>query len=359
MALAPFFERVYGALGGHLAISRESLTAVLDGVTVGIRCGKRLSKNDLWIAELSTNLLARLYPRLAISGPEKHCSALRELALKINPHVEVVKDAPDITTLCIGSGTAEGAIFPGACGWVAHVDHMASQRTGPANPYAAGAAAALACAELFRRIFLKSELEQDVSVSLLSFDRETGANLKLKDSYVGDVLFVGVGAVGNAALWALARDSSVLGRLRLVDMESVALSNLQRYVLAMHTDVDRSKVLLGQESLSKTQLTVESYQTTLEQFAETRGAIGIPTTVVSVDNIDGRRSAQALLPQLVINGWTGDQALGASWHVLSGDAACLACLYHPHGQGSSAIEQVLRLSLSETYCSCMSRERPG
>lgn len=342
MALAPFFERVYGALGGHLAISRESLTAVLDNVTVGIRCGKKLHKNDLWIAELSTNLLARLYPRLAISGPPKQCSALRALALQINPHIELVKYAPDATTLCVGSVGAEGAIFPGASGWVAHVDHIASQRMGPANPYAAGAAATLSCAELFRRIFLKSEPEQDVSVSLLNFDKETGANLKLKNADVGDVLFVGVGAVGNAALWALARDSHVLGRLWLVDAENVALSNLQRYVLATYSDIDRSKVLLGQESLSKTKLSVEPRQLTLEQFAEACGPITTPTTVVSVDNIDGRRSAQALLPQLVINGWTGDQALGASWHVLSRDAACLACLYHPHGQGSSAIEQAAK-----------------
>jgi hypothetical protein len=342
MALAPFFERVYGALGGHLAISRESLSLVLENVTIGIRCGTKPSKNDIWIAELSTNLLARLYPRLAISGPKKYCAALRDIALEINPDIEFVKNAPDATTICIGSATADGAIFPNASGWVARVNHTSSQRVGPPNPYAAGAAAALACAELFRRIFLKSEAEREVSVSLLNFDEGTGANLELIDANVGNVLFVGVGAVGNAALWALSRDTRIQGRLWLVDAEEVTLSNLQRYVLTTFADVARTKVLLGQGVLSEGNLSVEPIQSTLEQFVEAQGAIDIPVMVVSVDNVDARRSAQALLPRLVVNGWTGDQALGASWHVFSRDAACLACLYHPHGQGSSAIEQAAK-----------------
>ena len=344
MALAPFFERVYGALGGHLAISRQSLTLALAKVVVGIRCGPNPSKNDIWIAELSTNLLSRLYPRISISGPdEKLVAELRKLALEINPKIGLVKSSPDSTTICIGSATADGAIFPSASGWVARVNHTPSQRDGPPNPYAAGAAAALACAELFRRVFLKSEAERDISVSLLNYDESTGANLKLVDADIGNVLFVGVGAVGNAALWVLARDTQIRGRLWLVDGEEVTLSNLQRYVLTTFSDVGRSKVLLGQVALSETRLTIETMQSTLEQFVEAQNAINnIPVTVISVDNVEGRRSAQALLPRLVINGWTGDQALGTSWHIFSCDAACLACLYHPHGQGTSAVEQAAK-----------------
>ncbi len=343
MALAPFFERVYGALGGHLSISRQSLTLALAKVVVGIRCGPNPNENDIWIAELSTNLLARLYPKIAISGPdEKLVAELCKLALEINPKIGLVKSSPDSTTICIGSAIAEGAIFPSASGWVARVNHISSQHDGPSNPYSAGAAAALACADLFRRVFLKSEAERDVSVSLLNYDESTGANLKLADSDIGNVLFVGVGAVGNAALWALSRDTQIQGRLWLVDGEEVTLSNLQRYALTTFADVGRSKVLLGQVALSETKLTIETMQSTLEQFVETQGAIDIPVTVISVDNVEGRRSAQAMLPRLVINGWTGDQALGTSWHIFSRDAACLACLYHPHGQGTSAVEQAAK-----------------
>ena len=339
MALAPFFERVYGALGGHLAVSRESLAKALENITVGVSCGDELNQNDLWIAELSTNLIARIYPRLLFFGPEKYCSTLKELALKINPNIEFATDASAATIICVGAGCTGGVVFPSANGWVAHLDHSQKWRDGPTNPYAAGAAAALACAEVFRRIFLKSPPERDIAVSLLNFDTETGATLELAPTDLGDVLFVGVGAVGNAALWPLARDVNLQGKLLLVDSEEVSLSNLQRYVLTTYADVDCSKVLLGKQVLANSRLTVDSNQMTLEKFADVHPASSIPVTVVSVDNVDGRRSAQALLPRLVINGWTGDQALGASWHVLSRDAACLACLYHPHKQGSSAIEQ--------------------
>ncbi len=362
MGLARFFERVYGALGSHLAISRDSLTAALEHVTVGIRCGTTLSKNDIWIAELSTNLVARLYPRIVISGPEEYCASLRNLALAINPDIEFLKDAPDATTIYvgyIGLETARGGIFPSASGWVARVHHAPAPRVGPLNPYAAGAAAALACAEVFRRIFLKSETERDVSVSLLKFDENTGATLDLADADVGDVLFVGAGAVGNAALWALARDSTSQGRLWLVDGEKVTLSNLQRYVLATDADIGKVKVFLGQEALAGSGFSVTPIQLALAQFVGAQGAVDIPVTVVSVDNVDGRRSAQALLPRLVVNGWTGDQALGASWHVFSRDAACLACLYHPHRQGSSAVEQAakaLGLSHDRTALLWVSRQ---
>lgn len=342
MAFAPFFERVYGAVGGHLAVSRESLTSVLQDLTVGVRVGGKPSQNDLWIAELSTNLLARLYPRIAISGPDKHCSGLRDLALKINPNIEIWNDAPGTTSLCVGSAAVDDAIFPKASGWVASVRHVPSKSIGSSNAYAAGTAAAMGCAELFRRIFLKTGPEQDVSVSLLNFDKDTGDNLDLQPVSVGDVLFVGVGAVGNAALWAIARHGGIEGRFWLVDPEEVALSNLQRYLLTAYADVGRSKVQLGQEAVAATGLLVETNQSSLELFSDLRSSDNIPTTVITIDNVDGRRSAQALLPRLIVNGWTGDQALGASWHLFSRDAACLACLYHPRGQGVSATAQAAK-----------------
>jgi hypothetical protein len=200
----------------------------------------------------------------------------------------------------------------------------------------------LACAELFRRIFLKAKPERDLAVSLLNFSSKKGGDLAPRARNLGNVVFAGVGAIGNAALWAFARDKQLKGHLWLVDAEDLTLSNLQRYVLGTNADVSRSKVQMAKQILHQTSLTVETWQTTLEKFAESRKGIDIPTICISVDNIESRRAAQALLPKLIVNGWTGEQALGTSWHVLSRDAACLACLYQPHGQGPSAIEQAAR-----------------
>lgn len=342
MALAPFFDRVYSAVGGHLEISRESLSKVLNDVVVGIRCDSNLDDNDSWIAELSINLIARLYPRIAILGQEKHCDALKDIAQKINPKIDFSSDAPLETSLCIGKVSAEGGIFPSAKGFVARVGKQFVPNHGISNPYSSGAAAAFACAQLFNRIFLKSKAESDIEISLLKYDAETGSSLKPVPIDIGSVLFVGVGAIGNAALWALSRDKSLSGQLILIDHEDITRSNLQRYVLAKNSDIGRSKVELGRAALKKTGIKTSIKKLTLEAAAAAEDYSSNPTTMVSVDNVDGRRTAQALLPRLIINGWTGDQALGASWHVFSRDVACLACLYHPHGQGVSAIDQAAK-----------------
>jgi hypothetical protein len=339
VALAPFFERVYGAVGGHLSVSRESLAASLDSVTVGVYCGAKCGSNDVWIAELSTNLLARLYPRIAISGPDSQTTALKNLAVSINPRIDFDENSPGATSICVGSASLSEAIFPTSSGWVARVGHRGPQLGGPENPYSAGAAASLACAELFRRVLLKTGPERDVTLSLLDFGKKAGADVALKSNNLRDVVFAGVGAIGNAAIWALSRDRKLKGHLWLVDDEDLTLSNLQRYILGTDADISRSKVQLAKQALRETDLVVEAWQMLLEKFADARKAVNIPTICISVDNIETRRVAQALLPRLVVNGWTGDQALGASWHILSRDAACLACLYQPHGQGPSATEQ--------------------
>ena len=342
MALAPFFERVYGAVGGHLSVSRESLAASLDSLTVGVHCGTECGTNEVWIAELATNLLARLYPRIAISGSDSQTAALKDLAMSINPKIDFEKDSPGATSICVGSVSLSDAIFPASGGWVARVSHSGPQLGGVENPYSAGAAAALACAELFRRILLKTGAERDIALSLLDFGKETGSDVALRSSDLGDVVVAGVGAIGNAAVWALSRDRRLKGHLSLVDAEDLTLLNLQRYVLGTDSDVSRPKVQIAKQILQGTNLTVDAWETSLEQFADAPNRVKIPTICISVDNVEARRAAQALLPKLIVNGWTGDQALGASWHVLSRDAACLACLFQPHGQGPSATEQAAR-----------------
>jgi ThiF family len=344
VALAPFFDRIYSALGGHLSVSRDDLAASLQEIVVGIKCGEDVIQNNLWIAQLATNLLARLYPRLAITGPAKTVSQLKSIALGINPEIEILSKSPAKLTIGIGNVKSGAELRPGASGWVARLNHSRYPGKGPENPYSSGAAAAFAAAELFRRVFLNAKPEPDFSVSLLNFDRSTGIDQKLPSSTLGDVLFVAVGAVGNAALWALAKDRRRSGQITLVDNEEIELSNLQRYVLGTFEDVaqHKDKVLIGRRELSGTQLSVETVKETLETFAESKDGILPPTVCVSVDNVATRRAVQALLPRLAINGWTGDEALGASWHVFSREAACLACLYQPHGEGLSQTEQAAR-----------------
>jgi hypothetical protein len=341
VALAPFFDRVYGAVAGHLAISRDSLNTLLSDLTVALHCGDELTDNDLLIAEFSINLLSRLYPRVSIRAPEPFQTTLIELASRINPDIEFTEGTREATTICVGN-TRGGSLFPGVRGWTACLNHSSPVPAGARNPYAAVAAASLSSAELFRRIFLNTQPERDYSFSLLDFTADGGSESELPSVDVEETAFVGVGAVANSAVWAISKHQELTGKLWLVDPEAVTLLNLQRYVLAGPQEIGQAKVALGQETLVESRLNVNVSPTSLYDFLDTRGDLKLPTIVVSVDNVDARRASQASLPHLVINGWTGDQALGSSWHVFRKNQACLACLYHPHGQGLSATEQAAR-----------------
>jgi hypothetical protein len=342
VALAPFFDRVYGAVGGHLSVSRESLISALSEVNILITCGEYPSANDRWIAEMCMNLASRLYPRISISAPTQFAEHLRQLASQINPEIEFSDASRRTHSLCVGASSDGTGIYPVASGWVAQVRHSPGESSTVENPFSSAASAAIACAELFRDVFMGKGAGRDVSLSLLDFGVSAGLGVELGQHDLGDVLFVGVGAVGNAAVWALSRSAKLEGRLLLVDSEEITLSNLQRYVLAGSMDVDIAKVKLAKRHLDRCRIRCERFRVTLEQFAEKHKNRRFKNLCISVDNVAARRAAQALLPKLVLNGWTGDRSLGASWHVLSRDAACLACLYHPHGQGLSAVEQAAK-----------------
>lgn len=352
MALARFFDRVYAATGRYLALDRASLEVALGERVVAVHCGPEVgdeSGNPRWVAELLVNLLARLYPRLALAGPSDIVEHLTRLARNINPAIELV-DGDSPATVAVVIGRVENhpteSLHPRADGCVARLLRASDPQTGgPANPYAAAAAASLAAAEVFRRVFRDRiqtpPLERDVHLSLLDFGEESGADRPLAPAQLGEVAFLGLGAVGNATLWTLARHQGLEAEAWLVDPETIELSNLQRYVLTDDGDVGRSKTELALRALAGTALKLQARAETIEVFADAfRDSFKIPTVCVSVDNIEGRRTAQALLPRLVLNGWTGDGGLGASWHEFDREAACLSCLYQPHGIGPSQTELV-------------------
>lgn len=348
MALASFFSRTYSAVGAHLGVTREELKSVLSDLLIGIHLGKACTAegNEKWIAELLVNLLARLYPALSISGNDTACDNISKIARAINPDIEI-RHRPKGTrvTVYVGQNTKKDDSFSvGANGWVAQIGKTIKYKTGgPLNPYSSGAAAALAAWRVFQTIFnLKTSSHltlPDISLSLLDYGSASGKSDPLPFVYLGEVAVAGIGAVGNPAIWAWARHAGLTGELHLIDPEDVELSNLQRYCLAFHRDEGMGKVQLAARELLSSELSHRLWPCSIEDFAGSyTGIANLPSICVSVDNIEGRRTAQALLPRLVINGWTSDNGLGASWHRFLGESACLGCLYHPKGVSLSQTE---------------------
>ena len=67
---------------------------------------------------------------------------------------------------------------------------------------------------------------------------------KLKNSYIA---IFGIGGVGGYTAEALAR--SGVGKLDLIDNDTVALSNINRQIIALHSTVGRYKVDVMKERI--------------------------------------------------------------------------------------------------------------
>lgn len=343
MSLPRFFNRVYAAAGGVLSLSAESLERQLGAVSIGVALDTEWegNPNAEWTAELIVNLCARLYGELSLIGSPTWVARAEALACAINPNV-AFSSSPPMVTLVVGNQVRQGdALYARADGWVARVSRApVGGVPGAPNPLAAGAAASLAVAELFRRTFqahVPKVTFKDISVSLLDFTETGGIDESLIAASIGTVGLVGLGAVGSGAVWCLSRLQRITGRIDLIDPQPIEESNLQRYVLALDAHIAVLKTQLAYEALGPTSVQLVQRTMPFEDAADHGFA---DTLAVSVDNVPTRRAVQAVLPRLAINGWTSERGLGASWHHFGEAGPCLACEYHPRGLGRSQTQLV-------------------
>jgi hypothetical protein len=322
--------------------------------------------------ELLVDLLARLYPSLAIgeaTGCNDTYSALNarlsEVARTINPDISVDIGLDRVSALAVvgltsvkGLGPAPSAasiVYVGSDGWNVRASHHRPVGSGlSANPFGAGAAACVGAAAIFRAIFAKEidencadQLVQlsaagpdaDVSLSLLGWDLASSmevASPQLPGTIdIGETFLVGVGAIGNAAVWALARLPHLQGRLHLVDAENLELSNLQRYVLSNDASIGVPKVQLAASKLAfhgnepSAALDVQTHRMRWEAYVSARRNYRFDNVMLALDSAEDRIAVQASLPRWVVNAWTQPENLGISRHPCFTRDACVACLYLP------------------------------
>lgn len=339
MALADYYSR--GALAAAQVLSEFDegrFRGKLQETPVGIAFDESiLTPEGHTLAELLTRLLSRLYPRLVLLGPPDAVGQLAALSKEINPAIEITDDE---ATVGISIGAVrdpfETTFYAGSAGWDALLSATRIRTTGDTeNPFGAAVAACLAAANIFRRVFLpdwKEHVDESIRFSAWSLDRTDRPTRTRQASWhlSSDAVLVGVGAVGNAALWTLAR-APVDGTLHLVDPQRIELSNIQRYVLATRADDGRSKVELG-ASWSTRGLTLLPHQLGLTEFLSRNGYTW-DYFLLGLDSARDRRSAQAALPRWIGNAWTQPGDIGVSTHPRFGEVgACVACLYLPGGR---------------------------
>jgi len=295
--------------------------------------------------DLIVRLLSRLYPTIALrpldAKAKDHVPGLERLAKSINPEIELAKTRKAVTvSVVVGSSPARTkcpTFFVGSDGWRAKLSNRSPVGSGGSlNPFGAGAAACFAVANVFRTVFAEQLVggDQDelIDLSMLSYAQATNdAGPGFAGIDLGDTHLVGLGAIGNGAIWALARAAGLKGFFHLVDHEEIDLSNLQRYVLAVQSHVGSPKVDLARSALAGTALEVSVHSVKWDAYVNIRDWM-FERVAVALDNAPDRIAVQGALPKWIVNAWTQEIDLGVSRHGFDDGRACLACLYLPNGR---------------------------
>lgn len=346
MALANFFDRTATAAAQVLkGFDLDAFGALLQSQSIAVAfdneaSGAREARTSL---ELLVNLLARLYPGLIIAGigrdAAKYADSLEVTAKAINPAIEVRRNLDDaVTIVAVGSPRLPSvkAFYIGSDGWVARLSTRGPLASGQSsNPFGAGAAACFAAANVFRQVFRRqlpeAVLDKKISVSLLSYGQTPREiqNPALSSVNLGSTALVGVGAVGNAFVWALSRVGEVTGSLALIDHETLDLSNLQRYVLAKQEKVAQKKPEIAASLFKTSGVQALPFNGTWADYLRSK-EFRVERAAVALDSVEDRIAVQAALPRYVINSWTQTLDIGVSRHEFLGENACLACLYLPN-----------------------------
>src|SRR5260370_12409044 len=276
--------------------------------------------------DLIVRLLSRLYPRIAL-GPldakaKDHVHSLECLAKSINPEIELAKTRKAVTvSVVVGSSPARAkcpTFFIGSDGWRAKLSSRSPVGSGGSlNPFGAGAAACFAAANLFRTVFADQPeggaADQVIDLSMLTYAQAAAdAGPGFDGTDIGDTHLVGLGAIGNGAIWALARAAGLKGSLHLVDHEEVDLSNLQRYVLAGQCHVGSPKVDLARSILAGTSLEISAHPLKWDAYVNNRNDWMFERVAVALDNAPNRLAVQDALPKWIVNAWTQEAGVGVS-----------------------------------------------
>lgn len=352
MALAPYNEKA-ALSAAHLlkGFEYEAFKARLEAQRIAIAFDDAAAESTegRWALELIVNLLARLYPVLIIAPLENDqnglAAELKGHAKAINPELDFGKGLAE-TSVCVvvGSRVAVGPkriVYAGSDGWIAKLSAVEPVRCGMThNPFGAGAAACFAAANVFRAVFAeqlqKGALDENLTFSVLDHTQgeAISRNPSLSQVNLQESFLVGLGAVGNGAIWALARCQDLAGDLHLIDHEALDDTNPQRYVLARHRDGVETvpKVDVAMRAFALTGFTPQLHPEQWGEYLFKRGNWHLGRVAVAVDTAADRIAVQASLPEWVVNAWTQPENLGVSRHVFLGEHACLACLYWPAGK---------------------------
>lgn len=355
MALANFFNKTALAASQILnGYDRENFEKKLMAAPVEIAFDRTAvhSSEGTATLDLTTRLLARLYPKLIINPLDADSETCRQvlehLAKSINPEIELCEEVP-FATIVVGDTAVdrkENVFYVGSDNWTVYFSAGHVVPSGNSQiPFAAGAAACFGVANIFRTAFKdqlpKGDIDEDFALSLINFESnplECDFAIDDKIINVGESFLIGLGAIGNGTLWALTRLKNLLGKIHIIDHEKIELSNLQRYVLATQEDDGKYKITLCNK-YNPVGIFLP-FQGNWVEFLAKRQDWKLPLVMLAVDSAKDRIAIQSSLPRQIINAWTQPSDLGISRHSDFLNEACVVCIYPPRIGGKSDSELI-------------------
>lgn len=173
---------------------------------------------------------------------------------------------------------------------------------------------------------------QGITLSLLNYEGSTnpGAPDLPEQVDLGEITFIGAGAIVTCTLHALLSVPHLRGYFHLMDPKILDEPDLNRYLLCFMDHLAKPKVdILA--SLSRPGLTIDPHRISYEAF---RNSVSLPLDVVvmGVDHIPSRWDVQRDHPRLLLNGATEGDRVRVSVHHAGVDAACVGCLNPDQGK---------------------------
>lgn len=354
MALAKYFSKNLLAISQVLKKgSSDDFRETLDKNVIGIAFDDTINSSEGKIAfDLTIRLLSRLYPKLKFidysSGSDYQ--ALLALSKSINPDIEHVDEVANVT-IVIGStehkdNNGNPVFYIGSEGWIAKFSQLSPVGSGSEqNPLGAGFAACVGASNVFRYVFRNfiddAKFDEHFAFSLLTLEHaNTLTKSKGLDFDIGSFTFVGFGAIGNGALWALSYLPKLKGEMFLVEPQKLEATNLQRYILAEDCHIDKCKLDIIKEKFQNHQLQINCVELEWADFISTKLLSPIENVLIAVDNVKDRIAIQSSLPKQITNSYTETDLVGLARHNDFVNAACVMCTYMPTHETRSYSQEV-------------------
>jgi hypothetical protein len=333
LAAIPAAELEYGVriASRRLRVASDERSLQTESGQIALLTAARLAPRFCHQIEFECPAVAAI-PRLhALLGSDHFSGAtLAALAHRIWPlgtFVDQLIDA-DVELAIGGTRVADVAVGVDRNG-AAVIAHQASALfESHQSPYAAAIGAAVGCAQAAKLLYpdiLRAAVEPLVTIAHGPFGGPLDSGLQVA---LRRPVFAGVGAVGSAALFALAVTGAA-GDVFLVDPDIVSDSNLMRYILFDELHLKLPKVESAAALLATDTFRITGERLTLQQYLEQNPdeRERLRQVIVSVDSYEARREIAAELPREVLNAGTTPRDFTISRHLFGDGKACLACLY--------------------------------